>query len=153
MSVATKSLLLTTVLALLAVLGAAAQNSPSPSNGRGEEWLSWTSAQRVLFVGAYLQGYQMGTLDACAAAAELFESGKKITDLNQDPDRRCVRHAKRYSLRAADYARVITAFYHKHPEYRRIPIDYFMILFTDRRYQTLGGIEQGIQKGDVRTTF
>src|SRR5579863_5017937 len=105
------------------------------------------------FVGAYLQGYLMGKTDGCEAAVEVFEQGKKITDLEQDPDRMCFRHAKGYSRPAGAYARLITAFYEKHPEHRNIPVDYFMLLFTDSSYKTLADIEQGIRKGDVRTTF
>jgi hypothetical protein len=112
-----------------------------------------TPAQRTLYVGAYLQGYLMGKTDGCEAAVEVFEQGKKITDLEQDPDRMCFRHAKGYSRPAGAYARLITAFYEKHPEHRDIPVDYFMLLFTDSSYKTLADIEQGIRKGDVRTTF
>jgi len=121
--------------------------------GTGEEWLSWSADERIVFVGAYLQGYLMGKTDACEAAAELFQAHKKFTNLEQDPSRRCFRHAKDYSRSAAEYAPLITDFYTKHPEHRDIPVDYFMLLLTNDQYKTVGDIEQGIQKGEVRTTF
>lgn len=124
-----------------------------PVRGFGEEWLSWSPEQRTANIGAYLQGYLMGKTDACEAASELFEQHKPVKNLEDDPDRKCFRHAKGYSRSAGDYAGVITAFYQRNPQHLNIPVDYFMLLFTNVRYKTVDDIEQGIQKGDVRTTF
>ncbi len=104
-------------------------------------------------MGAYLQGYFMGKSDACETAAELFGPRKPIHDLDQDPERRCFRHAKRYTMSVADYVSIITSFYEKYPEHRDIPVDYFMIVFRDQRYKTLADIERGMRKGAFRTTF
>jgi hypothetical protein len=139
-------------LSLLVIIGALAQ-TPSLARGRGQEWLSWSSDERTVFVGAYLQGYLMGKTYACIAAGELFGEHKPIRDLDQMPDRRCFRRAKGYSRKADDYASVISSFYSKHPEYRDIPVDYFMLLFTSDQYRTVEDIEQGIRKEEVRTTF
>lgn len=147
-----RPLLLVGALSLLALTGTIAQVSQSRP-GRGQEWLSWSPDERSVFIGAYLQGYLMGKTDACIAAGELFEQHKPVHDLEETPDRRCFRHAKSYSRTSADYASVITDFYLKHREYENIPVDYFMLLFTDDRYKTVGDIEQGIAKGEVRTIF
>lgn len=145
------------VLLIGTLSGLVASGTPGQTSslkkGLGQEWLSWTAAQQTRYVGAYLQGYLMGKMDACEAAVELFERGKKFTDLEQDPDRRCFRHAKGYSRPAGEYVKLITVFYARHPEHRDIPVEYFLLLFTDNRYSTLAAIEQGIRKGDVRTIF
>lgn len=148
----TRAALLAGAFSLLLFIGALAQ-APSAARGKGQEWLSYSSDERNVFVGAYLQGYLMGKTDACNAAGELFGEHQPISDLDQMPERRCFRRAKGYTRKAEDYTSIITSFYAEHPEYRDIPVDYFMQLFTNDQYRTVDSIEQGIRKGEVRTTF
>lgn len=145
------SAVLAALLCVFCSIGTRAQTAPLA--GRGQEWLAWSPSQRRGFVAAYMDGYLRGKSDACEAAAELFAPGKSVVNLDDMPDRQCFRHAKSYSRPAGDYAKLITSFYEKHPVYRDIPVEYFLLLFTDNRYSTLAAIEQGIRKGDVRTIF
>ena len=55
-------------LATLLFAGVSASTS-SHSKGTSEEWLSWTSEQKGVYVDAYLSGYVSGKTDACVAAA------------------------------------------------------------------------------------
>ena len=144
--------LLAGAIVVFVLMGTLAQVS-APSPGRGEEWLSWSPTERRVFVAAYLDGYLRGKTDACIAAGELFEQQKPVHDLEDTPDRKCFRHAKSYSRTADDYAGVLTSFYSEQKEHRNIPVEYFLMLFTDARYQTVADIEQGMRKGEVRTTF
>jgi hypothetical protein len=152
MSKRVRGALAVAALSIFALFWAFGQTS-GPPRGRGEEWLSWSPEQRLVFVGAYLQGYLMGKLDGCNAAGELFEQHKAVRDPDDLPERRCFRHAKGYSRNADEYATLIAAFYAKHVEHRDMPVDYFMLLFTDDRYKTVTDIEEGIRKGEVRTRF
>ena len=95
----------------------------------------------------------MGETDACLAAGELFEQRKRVRNLDDLPDRKRFRRAKSYSKTADDCPVLITTFYSKHEDHRDVPVDYFMLLFTDDRFQTLADIEAGIRKSEVRATF
>ena len=145
------------VLMFLAVLVGLTLTSARPQvsaaqSGRGQEWLSWSPRERRVFVAAYLDGYSRGTIDACSAAVSLFAPQKPYSSLEDDPERKCFNHSKGYRQNAGDYATLLTDFYRKHAEHLDIPVEYFMLLFTDDRYKTVGDIEKGISNGDVRTS-
>jgi len=152
MTTRTWILLIVGVFSVLLLKGMA-EEPPSSAVVTGEEWLSWSPEQRTVFVDAYLMGYLRGKSNACIGAAELFEVGKPVHDLNESVDRRCFRHAKSYSRGADHYANLITEFYREHPEYRNIPNVYLMVLLTDDRYKTADEIYEAAVKGEIRTNF
>lgn len=135
----------------MALMAAHPQVSPAQS-GRGQDWLSWSPRERRDFVAAYLDGYSRGKIDACEAAANLFASQKPYSDFEDDPERKCFNHSKRYAQNADNYAALLTDFYLKHGDHLDIPVEYFLLLFTDDSYKTVENIENGIRKGDVRTS-
>ena len=142
------SLILTFVIGL-AHAGGQRRLAPRRS---GEDWLSFTAQTRSYLVGAYLDGYLAGKIDACAAAGDLFEQGP-VHDPKDSADRRCFRKAKSYSRDVDDYIGVLTDFYTKYPQHRNIPDLYLIQILTDDRYTTADGIYRMAVKGEIRTDF
>ena len=104
-------------------------------------------------MGAYLDGYASGRMDACSGANDLFELDKPVQDPKDIVSARCLRHAKAYSKSPDYYVKVITDFYAKYPKYRNIPNVYLMFLLTDGRYKTAEEIYQAAVGGKIRTRF
>jgi len=155
MTVANKAATLLVTLILTVVIAfahAGGQRRPSPPLG-GEEWLSLTPQTKSYLIGAYLDGYLAGKIDACAAADDLFAEQKPIHDPKDSVDQRCVRKAKSYSKDVDDYIGVLTDFYTKYPQHRNIPNLYLIQILTDDRYTTADGIYQMAVKGEIRTDF
>lgn len=135
------------------LLAAATAEAASPSQWKGEEWLSWSAEVRTVFVDAYLAGYTSGRSDACLAADDLFDLDKPVHSPEDMVVARCKRHAKSYSKTSDYYVKVITDFYQKYPKYRNIPYVYLMFLMSDGWYKTADEIYQGALEGKIRTTF
>src|SRR6266403_101704 len=110
---------------LLLLTGAAAGNPPAPDEGK--DWLTWTPAERSVYVRGFIEGYWRGSDSACRLADELFEVGKPHR-LGQTPRGRCEARLEEYTkIKTTDsgldfsaYTTVITEFYTKHPVYQNI---------------------------------
>jgi hypothetical protein len=99
----------------------------------GEEWLSWTPAQRDRYVYGYIVGYQSGFFKACEFADEhsLFDDhippGPGEEGVINVPGHRCRTALKSYSrvtytqdkgVSVNPYPEIITEMYEKHPDSR-----------------------------------
>ncbi len=153
MTTKVRTLLIIGVFSFL-ILNAGADRTPSPSAVIiGEDWLSWSPEQRIIFVDAYLIGYWRGKSEACLAADRLFELDKPVRDPKEIVANRCLRHTKDYSKDADLYASVITQFYTEHVEYHNIPNVNLIELLIDGRYETADEIYQAAVKREIQTDF
>jgi len=153
-----------TIAALLLGSGAASSSSEKPESG--QEWMSWSPAERTIFIAGFIDGYLRGTHQACLAADNLFEVGKPHRLGDQDhpsdmPSARCLAEVDTYSkykrvgskVDFSSYTDVITEFYGKHPEYQSIPNTYLLRFLSDRQYKTADQLYQMALKGEIRTSF
>jgi hypothetical protein len=132
---------------------------PPTQPDRGQEWLSWSPAERNVYIDGFVTGYQGGTHRGCEVADELFEVGKPHR-LGNQPSARCFARLETYSKYSykdsADftaYTTVITEFYTKHPEYRGVPFFYLLSFLSDRQFKTADELYQMALKGELRTNF
>jgi len=116
----------------------------------GEEWLSWNGSERDIYVRGYIDGNGWGTSSVCRTADDLFETNQvrhpgDETHPSDFPSARCLAKRPTYSKAGHDprdltglsaYTGVITEFYSKHPEYRRVPFDYLMMWLNDKDFKT-----------------
>jgi hypothetical protein len=152
MAKTSRALLVAAALTVLVFLSISAQVS-TPKRERGEEWLSWSPAQRSTYISGYVTGYLMGSHDACGATDQLFEVGKPHR-LYEDPSARCQAHLETYSSRdTATYTTVITEFYTKYPQYRDIPYPYLLKFETDNQHKTADELHAMALDGRLRTNF
>jgi hypothetical protein len=147
------------VCAVLLLLTGAAAGSP-PGLDEGKDWLTWTPAERSVYVRGFIEGYWRGSDSACRLADELFEVGKPHR-LGQTPRGRCEARLAEYTkIKTTDsgldfsaYTTVITEFYTKHPEYQNIPKVYLLSFLTNRSYKTADQLYEMAVKGEMRTHF
>jgi hypothetical protein len=147
------------VVLLIAVAAA----TPSKQVERGQEWMSWSPAERSVFIGGFIDGYLRGSHVACAAADDLFELDKphRMGDGRPMPSARCEARLETYSkYKLTDsgpdvsaYTVVITEFYTRHPEYQGVPYLYLLWFLTDSNYKTADQLYQMALKGEIRTNF
>jgi hypothetical protein len=150
-------------LVLLITMAAAA---PSKQVERGQEWMSWSPAERSVFMGGFIDGYLRGSHEACKVADDLFEVGKphRLGDEHHPseiPSVRCEARLETYSkYKLTDsgpdfsaYTVVITEFYTKHPEYQGIPYVYLLSFLSDSKYKTADQLHEMALKGEIRTNF
>ena len=124
---------------------------PSVHPGSGDQWLSWSASERDIFVSGYIDGFYAGTSRVCTAADDLFETNQgrhpgDETHPSDFPSARCLAKRPTYSkahgspngpIGLSAYTGVITDFYTKHPEYRRVPFDYLLMMWlNDRDFKT-----------------
>jgi hypothetical protein len=123
---------------------------PSVHHYSGEEWLSWSGSERDIYVRGYIDGNGWGTSSVCRTADDLFETNQgrhqgDETHPSDFPSARCLAKRPTYSKAGHDprdltglsaYTGVITEFYSKHPEYRRVPFDYLMMWLNDKDFKT-----------------
>jgi hypothetical protein len=147
--VKTRSLLLAGLLAI--VLSGSSKPKLTPDQRfRGDEWLSWSPTERHIYVVGMIDGYLRARLDACNTTDELFDVGQPHrlghgSDPGEFPSARCLAATDTYSrFRAGDfsdsstdiYTSVLTQFYEKHPQYRKLPFPLLVGYLRDRNFKT-----------------
>lgn len=80
-------------VALVLVIGTA---SAAGKLNEGKEWLTWTPAERNLYLRGFMEGYWRGSQSTCALADRLFEVGKPHR-LGQEPSGRCEARLESYT--------------------------------------------------------
>ncbi len=129
----------------------AATAKPTHAFG-GEEWLSWTSAERSRYVDGYLSGYQSGFGESCDAAErhDLFDNRLSPTPEEKEhvinvPHYRCNQYRKEYSktkftlekgIDVSPYPEIVTEMYKKYPDSCSAPYFLLMTLLSDGRATT-----------------
>jgi hypothetical protein len=157
MSRTLKAVLKIGVIALLPLVTSAVRVGP-PQVGGGEEWLSWSEAERNTYIHGFIEGYWKGSATACKAADDLFEVGEPHRGDNQ-PSARCEARLGEYSrIRLTDsgvdftaYTTVITDFYTRHSRYYGIPTVDLLSALGDSKCSTADQLYQLALKGDLRT--
>ena len=132
----------------------------------GQEWLAWPSRVRVLFVAAYIDGYQEGVHNACDSTDRLLDlKANKPYDHAKDeivfPSGVCQKgaaHYTRFKPNAGDpdvtaYTEVLTRFYAEHAEYQDIPYEYLMQYLSDEQNKTVDDLSRMAKAGDIRTRW
>jgi hypothetical protein len=148
---ATRAFLVAGAFSVLLLTAIVAQ-VPQSQRDKGQEWLSWSPAERSAFIDGFVTGYTNGSHKACLATEGLFEAGQPH-QLADQPSARCLARLEMYSKDFDAYTTVITDFYAKHPEYRSIPFGYLIWFLTDNQYKTADQLYQMAQKGEIRTHF
>ena len=126
----------------------------------GSEWLTWSPAEREVYVHGFMEGYWHGSQLACNLADDLFEVGKPFR-LGQNPRARCQNHLEEFSKSNLSdsgtdfsaYTTVLTEFYTKHPEYQNIPEPYLFTFLSDRNNKTADQLYQMALAGKIDTNF
>jgi hypothetical protein len=118
---------------------------------RGDEWLTWTPAERSRYVYGYLDGYGGGFAEACEAADDndLFKEHVSPYPGDEDvvniPLVHCRSHRKNFSkekltenftLEIGSYPEILTQFYEEHPNCRSVPYVLLMGLLSDGQATT-----------------
>ncbi len=157
----TKAFLIGTPLSVFLVVGfLLAGQLRREQVDRGDQWLSWSKAERIAFIDGFLTGYSNGSHKACLSANEIFEVGEAHR-LGNDPAARCEARIETYTRYESSesgpdlsgYADVITEFYTKHPERRGIPFFYLLQFLSDKQHKTADELSQMASKGELRTNF
>jgi len=131
----------------------------------GQEWLAWSHSEQVHFVAAYIDGYEEGVQNACAAADRRLDlkANRSYDHAKNEivlPSGVCWKGAAHYSRfkpsSAGDpdvsaYTGVITRFYIDHAEYRDIPYEYLMQYLTDEQQKTADELGNTARAGEMRT--
>ena len=163
---------LVTALVCVAPLSCKRPSSAEPENRPaistrhdGNEWLAWPDNERVHFVAAYIDGYDGGVHNACAAVDHTLDlKANHSYDHTKDeivlPSGVCWKGADHYSKfkpnpvgdpDVSAYTEVLTRFYTEHAEYKNIPYEYLMPYLTDEQYKTADDLYKMAKAGDMRT--
>jgi len=135
--------------------------------GSGEQWLSWSASEREIFVFAYIDGHYAGTSSACRDADDLFETNEPhhpgyAGHPSDFPSERCLAKRQIYSKARSSpsgpiglsiYTGVITEFYTRHPEYRRVPFNFLMMYLSDRDFKTADQLYEMAKKHYMDSVF
>ena len=131
----------------------------------GTQWLAWSNRERVWFVAAYIDGYEMGVHNACESADHLLDlKANRTYDHTKDeivvPSGVCEKGAGHYSRfkpnstgdpDVSAYTGVLTQFYAEHEEYRSIPYEYLMQYLTDDQRKSADDLFKMAKYGEMRT--
>jgi hypothetical protein len=154
---------------LVLFLGCRAGSKPSQDISilhPGEQWLSWSAAEKGTFVIAFLQGYGDGISSGCNSAEETLSK----VELKDTKDNRyyifdaadCRSQVPIYTklkLRTSAepdtsaYANVITGFYENYPQYRNIPYIYLMQLLKGENPPGVNELYSMAQTGKMITRW
>lgn len=159
---------------VLAICLTASATTPLPAGqihsvhpGSGEEWLSWNASERNIYVRGYIDGNAWGTSSVCRAADLLFETNEEhhqgyAGHPSDFPSERCLAKRPTYSkahggpngpIGLSAYTGIITEFYTKHPEYRRVPFTFLMMYLNDKDFKTADQLFEKAKSGEMNSVF
>jgi hypothetical protein len=123
------------IVACLALALTVDSSSTNASKGiaEGEEWLKWNAESRLLYVSAYLTGYDRGFSEGCKMAEEV-DSSIKSTGL---PGEKCISREPSHSKNLETYVDLITEFYTTYPKDRYVTIRTVLNGLSDARHLSL----------------
>ena len=113
------------------------ENSPIGDAYGGDSWLRWDKQARLAFVMGNLRGNWDGQATGCAGFVAEAESRSDVSGLTpaiaEQLRLRCENRYKPSKRSFQEYEEVITKFYEKYPEQRRVDIqDIISVLANDR---------------------
>src|SRR5208283_5251477 len=103
----------------------------------GEEWLKWNADTRLLYVSAYLTGYDRGFAEGCKMAEEVGMS--KPMGL---PGEKCISREPGHSKNLEEYVDMVTKYYTVYPRDRYVTIRTVLEGLSDTRRLSLQQIHQ-----------
>jgi hypothetical protein len=112
-------------------IGLGCRKAPEPSRdiSPGEKWLSMSTEERTQAISGFIDGYNLGTFQACGLLSNVFEI-RHSQEMNEEEIRSklndaqlCQRKAGMYSRSDQDaaYVNVISSFYQQYPSQRNVP--------------------------------
>jgi hypothetical protein len=131
----------------------------------GKVWLDWSDHERVHFIAAYIDGYEMGVHNACSAVDQLLDLKTNHTYAHSKDEivlpsgvcRIAAAHYSRFKPNSdgdpdvSAYTDVFTRFYTEHPEYQNIPYEYLVQYLTDEQKKTADDLFKMANAGEMRT--
>jgi len=141
--------------------------TPRPYPWSGDEWLSWSASERKIFVRGYIDGNLAGSWSACEAANDLFENTQDhhlgdATHPSDIPSVRCLARRPTFSKVGSSrngptglstYTGIITEFYTKHPEYRKVSFDFLLLYLNDKKFKTADELFEMAKRGEMNGVF
>jgi len=130
----------------------------------GNQWLALSLSQQSDAIYEYIQGYLDGLNQACGKLDSLFETNiahqyRYYDKPSTFPSDRCRTNANNYSKMTnatnhlgydySVYINVITEFYRKHPEYRKIQLVILMHYLTDQEFKSADELYTMAKHGDI----
>jgi hypothetical protein len=130
----------------------------------GDQWLVMSPLQQNDAIYGYIQGYLDGVNQACSKVDSLFETNiahrfRYHNSPSTFPSDRCRESADQYSKMTISvnqsgydygvYTKVITEFYLKHPEYRKIQSVILMHHLTDQEFKSADELYTLAKRGDI----
>lgn len=114
------------------------RKAPEPSRdiSPGDKWLNMSAGERTQAVSGFIDGYNLGTFQACGLLSNVFEvrhsqeMNKEEIQSNLNDAQLCRRKAGMYSrsnhgdgspVTYATYVSVISDFYQQYPSQRNVP--------------------------------
>lgn len=139
----------------------------TPPRFSGAQWLGWSGLTRDIFVFAFIDGYKQGVSDACRTGDRLFDFKNGVIPAHSkdeipSPSTQCRANSGQYShcrigapegQACGAYTDIITSFYTKHPEYRKIPFEYLMQYLTDEEDKNADELYSIAKSGAMRTSW
>jgi len=84
----------------------------------GEEWLKWNDGTRLIYVSAYLAGFDRGFTQGCKMAEEV----RPIPRSTGLPGENCMAREPGYPKNLEDYVELVTEYYRSYPTDRYVRI-------------------------------
>ncbi len=122
------------VLALAIVSGL---GGPSKGGAEGEEWMKWSAEMRLLYVSAFLTGYDRGFDDGCKMAEDA-----DVPRPNGLPGAKCISKEPSHSKSLEAYVDLVTEYYTTYPKDRYVNIRTILQDLSDTRHLSLAQIHQ-----------
>jgi hypothetical protein len=121
---------------LLACLLDSGRSSATKSIAEGEEWLNWGDDTKMIYLLAYLQGYDRGFSQGCKTA----QKAGSISKAAGLPGEKCLAHQPGYPESLEYYATKITEYYRTYSTDRYVTIRTVLDGLSSARNLTLQAI-------------
>ena len=103
----------------------------------GEQWLKWSDETKLVYVSAYIIGFDNGVFQACKQAEKMWQP--KSTEL---PGRKCRQQIPGHTKQLEYYVSVVTDYYHSYPNDRYVTVRTLLDGLSDARNLTIQQIHQ-----------
>jgi len=111
---------------------------PIRGTGEGNDWLKWSEETRLIYVSAYVVGFDHGFTQGCKMAEET----SSVTRSTGLPGEKCIAREPRHPQKLEIYVHQITEYYRTYPSDRFVPIRTLLDSFSDARNFSLQQIHE-----------